>query len=218
MFPPLVLVLLAAASSAPPVELQVCLKRLHVDPCADAGVRLEGTVHAWGLDGLAELSWSVDGEVRETVTAMLADGRASRHLVIFEPSGSLHEVVLQVGLGDLSARDGLKVSPPACPSALAVETVEVVPGQRVLVIVTNYGPGASGSWGIRAEVASALAYETVVDSLAPGRSYELLLGWDDVLSRAGGGRALIPLVVRLNPPDNDLYAGQPDYRVLLPRR
>jgi len=206
------------AAAAPPPGLQVCLRQLQVDPCTAVGLHLEARVTAWGRNGEAELSWSVDGTVRETLEAELVDGLPSRHLVLFVPSASAHEIVLEARLGPLRASDRLVVAPPPCPSALAVETVAVEPGRWALVVVANHGPGASGSWGIRAEVAGALAYESVVDSLVSGGTYELQLGWDDLLSRAGEGKALIPLVVRLKAGPGDLLADQPDYRVLLPRR
>lgn len=212
------LLLARAASLGPPPALQVCLSQVQLDPCATSALQLEAAVHAWGLAGDAELAWSVDGAVRERITAPVAEGEPSRHLVIFEPSASTHLIALEARVGSVVGRDELRIGPAACPSALQVETVEVMPGRRVLVLVANRGPGASGSWGIRAEVAGSLVYESVVDSLAPGHTYELLLGWQEFIDRAGPGRALIPLVVRLNPGPADLLVDRPSYRVLLPRR
>jgi len=211
-------VLLAAAALGPPPALQVCLRQLPADPCGDEPLQVEGVVRAWGAEGATTLEWSVDGAARETVVAELVDGRPSRHLVILEPRAAAHRLALDARLGELAARDEIEVVLGGCPSALEVETVEVVPGRRALVVVVNRGPGASGAWGIRAEVGGALAYETVADSLASGGRFELLLGWDDLLARAGPGRALIPLVVRLRAGEWDLLRDQPAYRVLLPRR
>ncbi len=191
--------------TGPAPAVQVCIRALAADPCAAGHLPVEGEIHAFGVHGQAVVRWWVDGTAVQEVRTGI-DG-VTRHLLLLGQDNRDHRVVLEAevgGVGGFGTWVGGTGADP-CPFNLRVEDVAVEPLRRLSAVISNRGPSASGWTTVRWLFNGARVMETVLESLPPGSSIELVLPWE--AGRWSGDRVTITLIVdatrgELDPSDN----------------